>query len=277
MSERAGGAWAIPAVIVAALAIAVSAWGAWTFAEDTAAGKPWRWGTAATGLGYDFWLAVGGVLWALGTALFVMEVAFSRTIRGGKITAQRIAWDAIDVATAALCAAVYGGGLLATTGMVVIPGFTWIRPANMLSPIFGMLFGIPGCVGCAVGNLIADSLGGYLGVGSIGGFVGNFILSYVPYKLMKDHSMRTPRSWLEYYLWGVLVGSAWCAVYISWWLHVAMPLIGLPPEFIWGFFCPFVFINNALITAVVGGVLAYILFSMVKRWGLYWSDRISFE
>ena len=37
--------------------------------------------------------------------------------------------------------------------MEIIPGFTDIRPVSMLQPIYGIFFGIPGCIAFAVGNL----------------------------------------------------------------------------------------------------------------------------
>lgn len=272
MSEEKEKLWYVPAVIVAIIAIAIAVWGNYTFMTE----EEWSWGAAFLSLGTTFWFAIGAIFWIVGTVLFFMELAGYTIKAPFKIVKQRIKWDSIDIAIVALCAAVYGGGLFATGGLTIIPGFTWIRPANMLSPIFGMLFGIPGCLGCALGNLIADVFAGYLGIGSIGGFVGNFILSYVPYKLMKDHSMRSGRSWFDYYLWGVLVGSVWCAIYISWWLHFAYPLVGLPIEVVWGWFCPFVIINNALMTAVVGEIIAFVLYPLVKQWGIYWKDRIEF-
>ena len=265
----------IPAIIIAGIVIILAVHGAVTFARQGP--ENWVWAKVFFKLGRPFWLVVGGILWILGTAFFIMEVFLGYTFKFPfKLVKQRIKWDSVDVAVAALSAAVYGGGLTVTGGLTIIPGFTWIRPANMLSPIFGMLFGIPGCVGTAVGNFIADLLAGYLGVGSIGGFVGNFILAYVPYKFMKDHSMRTARSVFDYYFWGVLVGSVWCSLYISWWLDIAKPLVGLPIEFIWGFFAPFVVVNNAVVTAIVGEILAFILYPIVKQWGLYWADRIEF-
>ena len=227
-------------------------------------------------LGRDALFAIAGVLWVIGTIIFFMELS-GWTIKGWRIVRQVIRWDAIDVSVTALSAAVYGGALAATGGIPIIPGFTWVRPANALAPLFGILFGVPGALGTSIGNFIADALAGYLGVGSIGGFIGNFIIAYVPYKLMKDHSFRTPRSLIEFYVWGVLVGSVWCSLYISWWLDFMEPVIGLLKSFIWGFFAPWVIFNNSFITAIVSPILGFILYPPIKARGLYWADRIKFQ
>ena len=59
--------------------------------------------------------------------------------------------------------------------MEVIPGFTDIRPVMMLKPIYGVFFGIPGCLASAVGNLICDILSDSLRWSCIGGFAANFV------------------------------------------------------------------------------------------------------
>ena len=41
--------------------------------------------------------------------------------------------------------------------MVLIEGFTEVRPANAIPMVSGYLFGPFGALGCALGNLIADS------------------------------------------------------------------------------------------------------------------------
>ena len=59
--------------------------------------------------------------------------------------------------------------------MTVIPGFTDIRPVTMLQPIYGVFFGVPGCLVVAVGNLISDILSDSLRWSSIAGFAANFL------------------------------------------------------------------------------------------------------
>src|SRR4030042_6924988 len=85
---------------------------------------------------------------------------------------------------AAVCSAIYGAALLAfKTAIPLIPGVTEVRVANIFPMAFGLLFGPAGAWGTAIGNLIGDLFGGTLGPGSIAGFVGNFLLGYLPYLL----------------------------------------------------------------------------------------------
>ena len=42
----------------------------------------------------------------------------------------------------------------------VVP-VTEVRPASALNPVFGLVFGIHGALGCALGNFVADMLSGY--------------------------------------------------------------------------------------------------------------------
>ena len=59
--------------------------------------------------------------------------------------------------------------------MEIIPGFTDIRPVMMLGPLYGVFFGIPGCLACGIGNLITDALSDSIRWSSIGGFISNFV------------------------------------------------------------------------------------------------------
>lgn len=266
------------AAVAAGLAVAAAV--VWAFAQALAASpeNPW----AAFPISQAFLAArgalliLGGVIWALGTAAFVMELAgYTVTRRGLRRTGMGVAsWSVVDVALTALSAAVYGGLLFATAPIVLVPGFTWLRPANALAPLFGMFFGLPGCLGAAIGNLIADILGGFFGVGSIGGFVGNFLIAYLPYKFVRDHSFSTAPSIGEFYVWGVLGQAIVSAIYICWWLDVMQAFIGLPVFVIWGIIAPIIFSNNVIVTATLSPVLGRALFPLIKARGLYWRDRL---
>lgn len=64
----------------------------------------------------------------------------------------------------------------------LIPG-TEIRPANMLPPVLGILFGAQAAWGTAIGNLIGDMVYGQTTLMFIPGFITNFLYSYLPYKM----------------------------------------------------------------------------------------------
>jgi len=268
--------YVVAVVIGLALAVAV----VWLFAQALAANPENPWAAFPISQAFlgarDAMLVIGGLVWILGTAAFLLELAgYTVTREGLRKTGMGVAsWGVVDVALTALSAAVYGGLLFATAPIVLVPGFTWLRPANALAPLFGMFFGIPGCLGTAIGNLIADILGGFFGVGSIGGFVGNFLIAYLPYKFVKDHSFTTASSIGEFYVWGVVGQAIVSAVYICWWLDVMQAFVGLPIFVIWGVIAPIIFSNNVVVTATLSPILGRALFPLISARGLYWKQRM---
>jgi len=81
-----------------------------------------------------------------------------------------------------ICALVFIGMAIPFKVMVLIEGFTEVRPVNAVPVVVGLLFGPAGAWGCAIGNLIADLFGTF-SKASVLGFVGNFIAALLPYKL----------------------------------------------------------------------------------------------
>jgi energy-coupling factor transport system substrate-specific component len=81
-----------------------------------------------------------------------------------------------------LCALIFVGMAVPFKVMVLVEGFTEVRPVNAVPVVVGLLFGPAGAWGCAIGNLIADLFGTF-SLASILGFVGNFIAAYLPYRL----------------------------------------------------------------------------------------------
>lgn len=86
--------------------------------------------------------------------------------------------------------------------MSVIPGFTDIRPVSLLQPVYGVFFGIPGCIAFAVGNLIGDIVSDSLRWSSIAGFAANFAAPFLFYifwsKISKEpFSLRTGKNLLK--------------------------------------------------------------------------------
>lgn len=74
--------------------------------------------------------------------------------------------------------ATFPGKLLLT----LIPG-TEVRIAACLPVVFGMLWGLPGAMGIAIGNLCSDLYGGESLNTCFWGCLSNFILAYLPYRL----------------------------------------------------------------------------------------------
>ncbi len=173
----------------------------------------------------------------------------------------------------AVSAAIYAAVLIPFKGFPIVPGYIELRPANAFPVVFGLLFGPAGAWGSAIGNLIGDFGGGTLTLGSVGGFVGNFFLALLPYKMWsfffrRDENMETnvdSGKKLGVYIAVVILASAACAVIISWWID----LLGFFPFVV--FFALIVF-NNAIMGGVLGPILLLALYPRVKRWGLLWTE-----
>ncbi len=87
----------------------------------------------------------------------------------------------------------------------IIPGFTDVRPVNMLVPVFGIFFGIPGCLVFVFGNLFMDFVSDSIRWSSIAGLIANFVGPYFIYKYYnkiskKPFSLRKGREILTFLL-----------------------------------------------------------------------------
>jgi energy-coupling factor transport system substrate-specific component len=181
------------------------------------------------------------------------------------------------VVLVALSAAIYAAVLIPFKGFTIVPGFTEVRPANVFPFVFGLLFGPAGAWGAAIGNLIGDFFG-TLGIGSIAGFVGNFFLGFLPYKMWgsffrRDENMEqnvNSGKKLAVYFAIVILASAICAVWIAWFND----LIGFVPFAALG---SIITVNNAIAGLVLGPILLLVLYPRVKRWGLLWTEIMNPE
>lgn len=176
------------------------------------------------------------------------------------------------VVLVALSAAIYAAVLIPFKGFTIIPGFTEVRPANVFPFVFGLLFGPAGAWGAAIGNLIGDFFG-TLGIGSIFGFIGNFFLGFLPYKLWGSFFRRGENmepngnsgKKLGAYAAVTIIASVVCAVWIAWFND----LIGFVP---FAALASIITVNNAIVGLVLGPVLLLVLYPRVKRWGLLWTE-----
>jgi len=181
----------------------------------------------------------------------------------------------------ALSASIYAAFLIVFKGGIpIVPGITEVRPANVFPPVFSLLFGPAGAWGSAIGNLIGDLFGGSLGIGSIFGFVGNFFLGFIPYKmwgsvfgLVKEDDMApTMNSAKKIAAFEIvaLVASAACGLIIAWYLDIA----AIVP---FAFLSVTITVNNFAAAVVLGPILLGLLYPRVKRWGLVWTDVMDVE
>jgi energy-coupling factor transport system substrate-specific component len=175
----------------------------------------------------------------------------------------------------AVCAAIYGAALIAfKTAIPLIPGITEVRVANIFPMVLGILFGPAGAWGTAIGNLIGDIFGGTLGPASIAGFVGNFLLGYLPYtmwttfvpfaKKSREWKARSWRIWINYFLIA-FISSAACAVVIS----VAVDALGIVP---YAILTKIITLNDT-IASCIGILLLISIYGVTKQqFGLFWAD-----
>ena len=141
--------------------------------------------------------------------------------------------------------------------MVLVEGFTEIRPANAIPVVAGLLFGPVGSAGCAVGNLIADCFG-TLDLTSLLGMLGNFLAAFIPWKLWRLFSSEKPavHSYRNLFLYIFL--SYLSATTVSW-------VLGFGLEYFFGQWIPeiyrYVFLNNFGFSLVLGLPLLIVLTS----------------
>jgi len=202
----------------------------------------------------------------------------------------KAAFDRIGIQTMFLSAIVYAGSIASTAGITLVEGLTWFRPGNVMAPLLGYVFGIPGCVGVALGNLLADSFSGYYSAGSLGGFVGNFMLAYIPYRVLSyDRPLGQSKEVTRYFLFVGVGSTLVCAYVIAGLLSLIslagftypIPAIGSTPppvqflseDALWSSLFTIIATNN-FVVSLIAGVLIVASFRYFTEKGLFWRDRV---
>lgn len=224
-------------------------------------------------LGFETMFAIGAGVFVVGTVLFIAEMSgYEITVFPPGIRRTGLKWDAMAVVQVSITAAIFGAGLVATAGIVFLPGIAYLRPAQAFVAVFGILFGVPGALGCSLGNLIGDLFGGYLTLGSVSGFIGNFLNAYVIYRFVKTASHADLNSVGDAvrYAAGTILGALVIAFYISWWLDLWNIV---PTAAAWTVNFGNVMLNGTVTVLTLGYILTRALFPYVKKWHMYWEDR----
>jgi energy-coupling factor transport system substrate-specific component len=177
------------------------------------------------------------------------------------------------VALTLLTAGIYTLFLVPFKSITLIPGFTEIRPASLIPVLSGMLFGPAGVWGAALGNLIGDCFG-TLSPASIFGFFGNFLYSYLAYKLWSVVGFRNTEnkpplinSARKLVHFGVIsfTATAACAASIAWGTDILrlVPFTSLSTA---------IMLNNCTVNLILGPILLPLLYSRLKKKKLIWTD-----
>ena len=177
------------------------------------------------------------------------------------------------VALTIITAAIYLMGLVPFKAIPLIPGFTEIRPANIFPILFGLLFGPAGAWGTAIGNLIGDFFGTF-SIGSIFGFIGNFFLAYLPYKVWghigifsredREPTLNNAKKLAEFGVVTIL-STLSCSLIIAWGLD-SLKLVPFSSLAV------IIILNDTVMTLVFGPLLLPLLYRRMKKWGLIWTD-----
>lgn len=170
------------------------------------------------------------------------------------------------VVLAAATAALYAALLIPFKPLVLIPGLTEMRPGAAIPLVAGLLFGPAGAVGAALGNLLGDFFG-TLGWGSLFGLGGNFLLGYIPYRLVRATDREYLASWRGLILVeaAVLLAAAACGLFIGW----GADLLGIAPFAALG---NIIVANDIIYPAILGPLLLKALDRRVRRLGLFYPD-----
>jgi len=215
---------------------------------------------------------IGGIVFVLATVVFVMElVGYRPYLTRPFIRKNTTTWDAMALIKVAVVAALFGGGLAIFSGVVFVPGIAYLRPAQAFTTVFGILFGVPGALGSAIGNFIGDIFAGNLTLGSVAGFIGNFMSAYIPYRIVYSAKRADLNSLGDtlIYIVAVVAGAFVIAFYIPWWLALFNII---PPVVAWTAVFGNIWLNGLVTPWILGFILLKVLYPYVKRWNMYWAD-----
>lgn len=178
------------------------------------------------------------------------------------------------VVLVALSGAAYFAILVPLKFATIVPGFTEIRPASGIPVVCGLLFGPAAAWGSAFGNLVGDVFGGTLTPGSIPGFIGNFLVAYVTYRMWRvlrgdRHADGSPGQ-LGWMALCSVAGGLVCAVVIAF----GVAAMGLVP---YQLLALIIVANNCVIGTIVAAILLPILYPLARSFGLLYQDILAPE
>ncbi len=174
------------------------------------------------------------------------------------------------VALTALTALLYVGSLYPFQALTAYSGYADFGRIGIGIPVsFSFLFGPAAAWGAAIGNVLRDIAQSKLDAASYFGFIGNFLVGYVPYKLWSILTTEKPdlRSIKKIALFTAVISCACvlCGLTIGWGLY-------------WLGFTPFmptaaiIAFPNVLFAGVAGAVVLALTYGFVSRRKLLYTD-----
>jgi len=108
-------------------------------------------------------------------------------------------------------------------GILITPQVDVGRIGIVVPIVFSFLFGPAAAWGAALGNVVGDYIGAQLNVGSIFGFIANFLIGYIPYRAWdamteEEPDMRSFKKVLIFVYIAILVNVI-AGVVIGWGLN----------------------------------------------------------
>lgn len=205
---------------------------------------------------------------SFGISLVVFFMSFRYRFEGLKPVKHGLKWNASAITIIAIAAALNAGAAI-ITGPVRI-GWISFRPGAAITPVLGILFGIPGAIGAGLGNVISDILRGFVAPSSISGFLGNFFaFALVPSIFVKDPSLKTKKSWMQYIV-GIVIGAGFGMLSMPWFIDITGTM---PPVAAWTSEPAALLMNRILSPLLLGPIFLKVLYPFVERNGLYWRKQ----
>lgn len=176
------------------------------------------------------------------------------------------------VSLAVLGAAFYGTALWATRFLPVIPGVTWLRPANILSEILSLALGPLGAVAVMFGNSFGDFMAGGFNPTNLWWLwpvelIGTGLVCYWG---VTDPSLRSLGGKIQWFVMVVLVQGFVTGFGIAYFLFVTGVVKDPAMIRVIG---PTIFMNEAM-PAIAAGFVWYALFPQLVKRGLWWGRNL---
>lgn len=209
---------------------------------------------------------LGATSFIISAIVFLMSFKFK--FEGFKPVKHEMKWDSLAITIIAITAALNAGAAI-VTGPI---RFGWIsfRPGAAITPVLGILFGIPGAIGAGMGNLISDILKGFISPASISGFLGNFFaFALIPSIIVKDASLKNAKSWIQY-VTSVVIGASFAMLSMPWFIDITGTL---PPVAAWTSEPLALLMNRVVSPLILGPIFLKILYPFAVKNGMYWREK----